>query len=198
MKFTGERVVLGEMPGRMEVIQEHLTRYTFALGILESFRAKYVLDAACGTGYGTWLMQQSGFNVTGVDIDAQALKEAIKLNRNNMTSFARQSLDEVDYTFLRGCRFDAIVSFETIEHLEKPDRFIEWAKERSDTFIFSLPIKQPSEFHKQVYTADEAVQQIKKHYNNSRFYIQTGMDIMEWGQQQEEPGGYIIGYARSV
>ena len=48
MEFTGERLVLGEVDKELET--EHLDRYRFAL---QFAAGKTVLDAACGTGYGT-------------------------------------------------------------------------------------------------------------------------------------------------
>ncbi len=54
MDFSGERLV----PNREELkqlYQEHIIRYMFSSKFTTS---KYVLDAGCGTGYGTYLLSE--------------------------------------------------------------------------------------------------------------------------------------------
>lgn len=196
MSFSGERVILGAMPGRARVVQEHITRYNFALGILEQHGCKKVLDAACGTGYGSMIMEECGYDVYGVDIDKGAINQACRINSCNAATFKEGSLDEPEKVF-PGKKFDAVVSFETIEHLKNPDRFLEWTKTKAGLLIFSLPIEQPSEFHLQVYTPDEAVHQIKKHYSNVTFLSQSYMNIYEFNPLADRRHyDYIIGYAK--
>jgi len=195
MEFTGERAILGKMPGRMRIAQEHLARYNFALGILEEHGCKTVLDAACGSGYGTWLLSQNGFQTSGADISKEAIEAAWDLNNVNGKRFSCISLDNPDESeLLRNGQFDAIVSFETIEHLQNPDKFLEWVKRKTDLFIFSLPINQPSEFHLTVYpTAQDAVNQIKKHFKNLAVFSQEFMNFYGYN---ESGADYIVGYAK--
>jgi protein-L-isoaspartate O-methyltransferase len=47
-EFTGERVIPGEVD--IDLLNEHMARYTFAARLA---RGKRVLDAGCGTGYGS-------------------------------------------------------------------------------------------------------------------------------------------------
>lgn len=196
MNFTGERVVLGAMPGRARVVQEHIARYNFALGILEQFGCKRVLDAACGTGYGSMIMQECGYDVYGVDIDKGAITQACRINSCNAATFKEGSLNEPENIFPNKT-FDAVVSFETIEHLQDPDRFLNWAKTKADLLIFSLPIEQPSDFHLQVYTPEQAIDQIQKHYKDVTFLSQAYMNIYEFNPALDRRHyDYIIGYAK--
>lgn len=195
MKFTGERVILGEMPGRMNVIQEHIARYNFALGILEQHGCKKVLDAACGTGYGSMLMSECGFDVKGVDIDKGAITQACKINACTPATFKEGSLDAPEKLFV-GKTFDAVVSFETIEHLKNPDLFLEWVKTKTKLLIFSLPVEQPSEYHLQVYTTQQAVDLISRHFKNTTFLSQRYTNIYMFDPLADRrQHDYVIGYA---
>jgi len=108
--FTGERVVEGETPGR--IWDDHQARYEFSVPLAVGRR---VLDAACGTGYGSLRLARHGAReVLGVDIDAGAV------------AFARERYAARNLSFLEGdvaklpvpeASFDVVTSFETIEHV---------------------------------------------------------------------------------
>ena len=99
--------------------QEHLLRYKlvkgFALG-------KKILDIACGSGYGSYILANEGGakSVLGVDIDADSVKYASIKNKHGAIEFKAQSVED----FESKDRFDVVVSFETIEHLKKPEKFL--------------------------------------------------------------------------
>lgn len=199
MQFTGERAILGSMPGRIRIAQEHLARYNFALGILEQYGCKTVLDAACGSGYGTWILNQNGFEVDAVDISLEAVTNAVNMlndndNNNRHVNFTVGSLDyPEEIEFLKDRKYDAIVSFETIEHLQNPDKFLEWTKTKTDLLIFSLPINQPSDFHKTVYeTVGDAMAQMEKYFDVTAYC----QDYMNFYKFNSEEAGYIVGYAK--
>ena len=63
VEFTGERVVPGQVND--DLWNEHMARYAFARMYA---RGKRVLDAGCGTGYGSAELAQSAAIVTGLDI----------------------------------------------------------------------------------------------------------------------------------
>ena len=120
LSFTGERLIPGD-PASAAMFPEHLARYRFAQAFVKGRR---VLDAACGVGYGTALLAEGGSTTAvGIDVDQASIE------------FARQHYGENgglryvtgDVTTLRGLagqRFDLCVSFETIEHLVEPERFL--------------------------------------------------------------------------
>ena len=70
VKFTGERLI-PNLPELTFLYQEHIVRYLFASQFV---RSKVVLDAACGTGYGSSLLLDKGAKkVIGVDISKDAI-----------------------------------------------------------------------------------------------------------------------------
>jgi ubiquinone/menaquinone biosynthesis C-methylase UbiE len=96
---------------------QHIGRYSFAQNLLRP--ATKVLDIACGTGYGTMLLKQHGCDVVGGDIDAHQ----ILLNRKTWGCDEFITADVLDLAFPENS-FDAIVTFETIEHVYDGERFL--------------------------------------------------------------------------
>jgi ubiquinone/menaquinone biosynthesis C-methylase UbiE len=100
-----ERVDVVGRPRTIEEL-EHVARYRWA----SSRVSGSVLDVACGTGYGSELLA-TDHDVTGIDRDEGAIRTAAK------RAAARFSAAEVPPIPEPSASFDAIVSFETIEHV---------------------------------------------------------------------------------
>ncbi|HVP11545.1 MAG TPA: class I SAM-dependent methyltransferase [Phycisphaerae bacterium] len=119
-------------------VVDHYARYCFAAQFVAGRR---VLDVACGPGYGSHLLRQAGAReVVGVDVAEEAVETA------------RQRYSAPGITYLQGDAhelgpavqgpFDAIVSFETVEHLSHPARWIRQARALSHdetVLVFSVP-----------------------------------------------------------
>ncbi len=116
MEFTGERFT---PECEREIWYEHLHRYAFAAPLVDGLQ---VLDAACGEGYGAALLSRSAARVSGVDVSAEAVAHA----RERYGARENLSFQEADVTRLpfEEDQFDAVVSFETLEHLEAQDAML--------------------------------------------------------------------------
>ncbi len=111
-----ERIVPDEEgPG---IVAIHLKRYEFAR---ERASGADVLDAACGVGYGTAYLAEVARRVVGVDRDQQAIDYARSRYLRENVEFLEQDVLALD---LPDAAFDLVCSFETIEHLTEPDRFV--------------------------------------------------------------------------
>jgi SAM-dependent methyltransferase len=96
---------------------EHRARYHFGAQVVAG---KEVLDAACGLGYGIEILAAAGATaVTGVDLDAEAIAEAKARVGKHAAALVEADLRELP---LADDSFDVVVSFETIEHMEEPER----------------------------------------------------------------------------
>ncbi len=166
MKFTGERVVTNDMLDNVPTLQEHIARYNFALRAAEG---KTVLDAACGTGYGTKMLSEVAKEVCGIDICNKTITYASSL-------YPQIPFGCMDLTknFPADGPFDLIVSFETIEHLEDPKFFLKKASKNCKEFLFSIPVNNPSKYHEHVWSEKEIIKLIGKHWSQVDWYNQKG------------------------
>lgn len=110
LPFTGERFT-PEIKGA--IWYEHWHRYC---AVVPAARGKRVLDAACGEGYGSWLLAAAAAEVTGVDLDAAAIGHALirYAGRPNL----RYMQGSCTALPLADASVNLIISFETIEHLD--------------------------------------------------------------------------------
>ena len=182
LEFTGERVVVDKMAHRPDILKEHTQRYEFAKKFT---KGKRVIDAACGTGYGKEILEATGY--MGVDISEEAIAYAKK---HYGDGFLVADLEDPTKSVDPIPNVDVIVSFETIEHLQDPNKFLAWVSKHSEAFIFSIPVNMPSEFHKQVYTIDQIKGLIKKHFKTTTFFSQTD-DIHD----MDDSAKYVVGVA---
>ncbi len=110
VEFTGERVVPGEVDP--DLWNEHLSRYVFAARLAGG---KRVIDAGCGTGYGTAELARHAARVTGFDQATDAIAYARAHFQGPAVSFIQASCAALP---LPASSADLIVAFEVIEHLE--------------------------------------------------------------------------------
>jgi SAM-dependent methyltransferase len=97
---------------------EHLARYWWAARFVSE---KRVLDAGCGTGYGSKILARAGADVVGVDIDPAALDEAREAAPERV---AFEMADARKLPFA-DAEFDVAVCFEVIEHVDDPESILD-------------------------------------------------------------------------
>ena len=104
----GERQVSPSLEG---IRADHRNRYTWAATKLPKGS---VIDAACGIGYGSWILANEGFYVRGVEIDPEAVEYGEK--HYSHKNIYRQCVDLYDAHLSS----DPVVAFECIEHVPDP------------------------------------------------------------------------------
>lgn len=98
-------------------IFNHFRRYSSAINHLDVNKSDTVLDASCGTGYGSFILSHYAKNVVGVDVNDVFLDYASSLfNKSNL------SFKTYDYCVMNDFVFDKICCIETLEHVEKKQR----------------------------------------------------------------------------
>jgi len=118
---------------------EHVARYRWACELTKGCR---VLEAACGTGYGSLMLVEQGeaAKVDAFDISPEALDEASRRNGHHGTlRFAQgdaMRLPVPDHSY------DLYISFETIEHLTDDQAYLLEARRvlaQGGAFVCSTP-----------------------------------------------------------
>ena len=173
----------------------HIVRYQFASTILKDSSIKEnILDIACGVGYGSAYLESQGFKrITGADIS----EEAIRIAKTEYKS------EHIDFIVDDGCnpkhfnqkKYNAIVSFETIEHLKQPDlllkNFKNCGNENCQLIISSPNVlvtghtqKKDWHFHEKEYSPIEFLQLFKNlGYKSIKFY---GQGYSKYGISRNE------------
>lgn len=155
--------------GSLESIREdHVNRYRFAA---ERARREFtsgirILDAACGCGYGSKILEEIGV-VVGVDIEQKAIEYAEE--HYGGPRYIQGSILDKPW----GGMFEVITSFETIEHLEEPLKALKLFRDSLDGYLFvSVPNEIEYPFcadtfsgdaypHRRHYTPDELDELLK-------------------------------------
>jgi len=175
LSFTGERFhpdLLGEMWA------EHWHRYHFVLPLITG---KKVLDVASGEGYGSALMATVASSVNGVDVSGAAVAHAAQAyaDRQNL-QFTEGSCGKLPFA---DASFDAVVSFETIEHIFEQVEFLDEIKrvlKPAGLLIISSPNRveysdkrgYKNEFHVKELDRAELATLIDARFKHSRWFSQ--------------------------
>ena len=160
----------------------HAERYRLAMAFAR--RGDAALDAACGLGYGSRLLfEGSGVaRVTGVDVDAGAVAYAAQCYGIPGRVEYRQA-DATDLSFLGPHSVDFVASFETLEHLLEPERFLaEVARvlRPAGRLVVSVPNRwvdetgrDPNPHHHHVYDWARLRGELARHFLVERAFVQT-------------------------
>lgn len=109
--WNGERQIGSTLD---DIEEKHLERYYYAEKFSDN---KTILDAACGCGYGSYILAKKAKKVLRVDNSNEALKYADDHYKSQNIHSLKVDLEkEIPDIGL----FDLIISFETIEHLSSP------------------------------------------------------------------------------
>ena len=180
IQFTGERVV----PNRTchpQTFAEHLIRYSFAMRYA---KVENALDLACGTGYGSKIIGWLAQNSLGADVSDEAIKTAEELNER---PFYKIDFEKEKLTNAFKQNFDLITSFETIEHLDDPHLFLQGIKDilkDGGKFIYSIPLSNPSKYHKVVYNFESAYKLIEQYFEHEEIFIQEGIELVNFNRMK--------------
>jgi ubiquinone/menaquinone biosynthesis C-methylase UbiE len=172
-----ERIIPGVTDDR--VYDYHASRYDFASRFV---RGKRVLDVAGGTGYGTEILLRSGgaLTVTGLDKSPDAIEYA----RAHFTSPSLDFVlgDAIDMPFGDGT-FEVVVSFETIEHIKEPRRFLAEISRvlRADgTLVISTPNRaydSKNPFHVTRFSVAEFAAPLRTFFENVELFGQMHLSL---------------------
>ncbi len=164
LAWTGERMI--PFVSDYATQATHWQRYLF-------FRPWYedavVVDAACGEGYGTDYSSIFSKESHGADVSQEAVDHASRMYPRG--HYTVNDVCEYDYS-----NADVVTSFETIEHLPDPEKFLEAVKACKGKIIISTPNrklydpnaklgdKPTNPYHTIEWTSEEFADLIHRHF----------------------------------
>ena len=173
LESTGERMV--PEVSDADNFWEHVFRYRFATRFVPD---RTVVDVACGEGYGCAALRRAGAtSAIGIDVSVEACAHAAR-----KYGIDARVGDATAMPLATGST-DIIVSFETIEHLARPEEFIrECARvlKQDGRLIISTPGKdiyskggRHNRFHCSEMTPEAFVSVLRSCFGRVRLYSQV-------------------------
>ena len=101
--------------------EDHRGRYEFALRFIPE--QAVVLDAACGVGYGAFILatRSSSCRIVAIDRSTEAIAFARKYYSMATIDYMVKDCISMDY---ESEKFDVVVCFETIEHIQEDQQLL--------------------------------------------------------------------------
>ena len=195
LEFTGERVVPGLVDA--DLLNEHLARYRFAARFgAELAAGATVLDAGCGTGYGTAEFVAAS-RVVGVDISAEAVAHATREFSRPGVHFLQGSCDSLPFA---DGSFDLVAAFEVIEHLERWEEMLTEARrvlQPAGVLLVSTPNKTyyadargaagPNPYHVREFEYGEFVSALQRVFPHVNLWSQNHSEAIVFAPSTASP-----------
>lgn len=167
-----------------QIENEHRHRYEAAANFVIN---KRVLDAACGSGYGSEILAANAKSVVGIDYSSEVISYCNSSKKSSNIEYLQMSVIAMDFP---DNSFDIVVSFETYEHLTANDqeRFLQEIKRvltPDGILIISSPnhgvwnrlIGGNNEYHLNELTVKELEHTLKAYFSQVNTYYQNYIPV---------------------
>jgi SAM-dependent methyltransferase len=158
----------------------HLDRY---LTYASLARDLVVLDVGCAYGFGSGALGREAIQVTGIDTSPEIVREAKRRYGGRNIDFAVMSAEHLG---LRERSIDGAYAFEVVEHLSKPDSFLNDLEEiltRTGFAILSTPNRlvttDENPFHITEYSWEEFNNGLAKHFSSVQIFGMSHVPLFE-------------------
>jgi 2-polyprenyl-3-methyl-5-hydroxy-6-metoxy-1,4-benzoquinol methylase len=180
----------------------HVARYMLARQFVRP--GDRVLDAACGLGYGSAILNDGTLaeSVLGVDRDEWAIRYAREHFGTRRHGLSFETDDIAALTRLPPSSLDVVVSFETLEHIADPEAFLATCQRLltpGGRLVCSVPNEwvnsdgvDPNPHHLHVFNREKLERMCRPHFTVEHTFAQTaggGMKHPDAGRTLREAGG---------
>jgi len=148
---------------------------------LEYVEGRHVLEIGCGEGIGASVLAERASSVIAVDYSEKALQVARENYGAGKIEFTAMKAPPIG---LDDCSLDAVVCFQMIEHLERPEELVAEIKRvvryDSPALLATLNKEEtPSEnpYHLHEFTASEFEGLLKAHFDSVEMYGVYGDEL---------------------
>lgn len=177
---TGER--MAPESATPSTFWEHIYRYRFSTRFA---RGKLVLDLACGSGYGSAALLAAGAkSVIGIDNSIEACEHAKASYGISAICASAEALPLPRHTV------DVIVSFETIEHVASPLRFLNECRrllKSKGVLVLSTPNREiysengkHNPFHSIEFNLPELDELLRSRFSRVELFSQRPREVAWW------------------
>jgi SAM-dependent methyltransferase len=190
-EFTGERVIPGLVDA--DLFNEHISRYRFAAQFATPEMA--ILDAGCGTGYGSAEFHARA--IAAVDLSPEAVAHAAAHYARPNALFAAATCAALPFA---DATFDLVVSFEVIEHLPDYRALLSEARrvlKPGGLFLVSTPNRDyyaesraeagPNPFHVREFDYAEFTQILSGFFPHAEIWTQNHSDSIVFSPVSPTP-----------
>lgn len=190
LPVTWERLIpkqIADDSASQRLFEIHRRRYETAARYV---KGKRVLDIACGAGYGSQMLALAGaIAVVGVDISSETVEYAKKHYQTPGVEFVCADAEQFEWSK----QFDVVVSFETIEHLQQPAKFLDRLHNLlvpGGDLILSVPLgetRHVDRYHIQAFSQEDVFNLLEKagfvvdRYRVDDWFM-TRSDLLNWRQ----------------
>ena len=157
-------------------VLDHYARYMFTLSLASGMR---VLDAACGTGFGSKMLAEArASSVVGIDLSQSAIDYACEHYAHEHVQY--HCKDILALSAKEDGLFDLVVCFETLEHIVQAeaalDAFVQVTAPRG-MFVVSVPneIDRPTNnpYHLSNFSREHLLSLLGARFKNVTLYYQN-------------------------
>jgi ubiquinone/menaquinone biosynthesis C-methylase UbiE len=192
IEFTGERVVPGQVDA--DLWNEHLARYAFAARLAPGRR---VLDAGCGTGYGSAELAETARDVVALDLSHDAVRHASGTYARANLRFLQASCAALP---LSTGSVELAVAYEVIEHIPDWQAFLHELRRviaPSGQLVVSTPNKDyyaatrrqtgPNPYHVHEFALKEFLAELRALFPYVTLYLQNHVEGIAFQPVEPDP-----------
>ncbi|EKE30263.1 MAG: hypothetical protein ACD_2C00016G0014 [uncultured bacterium (gcode 4)] len=163
----------------------HFARYEFAKDFIK--KEDLILDCPCGSWYWTFALSIGWWKCIGIDNSSIAIEHANAFFKNEKTEYVIWDMEALGL-FLN-VKFNLIVSFEWIEHINKQEQFLDEAKELlSDDWIFLISTPRKPHwniFHIKELELGQFIDMLEERFAIKWIYTQIYTEIAKYDDKRD-------------